>query len=56
MILRAPYERDGALYLGMDVKCGATKPVCDALVEEFMAMNARMAEDMQRSTGEGRKP
>ncbi len=56
MILRAPFERDGAVYLGMDVKCGATKPVCDALVEEFKAMNARMAEDIQRAIGEGRKP
>ncbi|MES2672431.1 MAG: DUF4019 domain-containing protein [Pseudomonadota bacterium] len=56
MILRAPFERDGTVYLGMDVKCGATKPVCDALVEEFMAMNARMAEDMQRSREEDRKP
>lgn len=56
MILRAPFERDGTVYLGMDVKCGATKPVCDALVEEFKTMNARMAEDIQRSIGEGRKP
>lgn len=56
MILRAPFERNGTIYLGMDVMCGATKPVCDALVEEFKAMNARMAEDIQRATGEGRKP
>jgi Protein of unknown function (DUF4019) len=56
MILRAPFERDGTLYLGLDVMCGATKPVCDALVEEFKVINARMAEDMQRSIGEGRKP
>ena len=56
MILRAPYERDGTLYLGMEVKCGATKPVCDALVEEFWAINARVAEKMQDLTGEGRKP
>lgn len=56
MILRVPYERDGMLYLGTDVKCGATKPVCDALAEEFKAMNARMAEDMQRADAEGRKP
>ncbi len=56
MILRAPFERDGTVYLGMDVKCGATKPLCDALVEEFKAMNARMAQDMQRAIGEGRKP
>ena len=55
MILRAPYEQDGTIYLAMDVKCCATKPVCDALVEEFDAMNARMAEDMRRGT-EGRKP
>jgi hypothetical protein len=55
MILRAPYEQDGTIYLAMDVKCGATKPVCDALVEAFKAMNARMAEDMQRGT-EGRNP
>lgn len=56
MILRVPYERDGMLYLGTDVQCGATKPVCDALVEEFKAMNARIAEEMQRDDGEGRKP
>jgi Protein of unknown function (DUF4019) len=56
MILRAPFEREGAVYLGMDVMCGAAKPICDALVEEFKAMNARMTEDMQQSIGEGRKP
>lgn len=56
MILRAPFERDGTLSLGLDVMCSATKPVCDALVEEFKVINARMAEDMSQSTGEGRKP
>lgn len=56
MILRAPFERDGAIYIGMDVKCGATKPVCDALVEEFKAMNARVAEKMQESVDRGRNP
>ncbi len=56
MILRAPFTRDGAVYLGMDVKCGATKPICDALVEEFKAMNARVAKKMQDSIGEGRRP
>lgn len=56
MILRAPFEREGTLYLGLDVMCGATEPVCDALIEEFKVIDARMTEDMPQSIGEGRKP
>lgn len=56
MVLRAPIERDGRIHPGIDVMCGATKSVCDAMVEEFKAMDARVAEQLQQAIAEGRKP
>lgn len=56
MVLRAPIERDGKIVLALDVMCGAAKPTCDALVQDHKSLSARMAEEMQRSIREGRKP
>jgi hypothetical protein len=56
MVLRMPVQRDGNILLSLDVMCGADKPACDALTEEFRALNARMTEDMRRRVDQGRSP
>jgi hypothetical protein len=56
MVLRMPVQRDGEILLSLDVMCGADKPACDALTEEFRALNARMSEQMRRGTDKGRNP
>jgi hypothetical protein len=56
MILRSIFERDGTLYSGLDIKCGADKTACDALAADFRRMNEAFAERVQQSLGEGRKP
>jgi hypothetical protein len=56
MVLRMPVQRDGKILLSLDVMCGADKPACDALTEEFRALNARMTEEIRRGIDKGRSP
>src|SRR5882672_10657895 len=44
VVKRTTYEKDGKVYIGMQVKCGATKDACDALVREFQELNERLKE------------
>jgi len=53
-IKRTPYERDGAIMLGMDVQCGATKAVCDEVVAQFRELNRRVGEDLNKLSDEAK--
>ncbi len=55
-VKRAPFEKDGVIYLGTNVLCQAKKAVCDALVRDFIALNERIEQAMKKRTEENRKP
>lgn len=48
VVKRTAVERDGRISLEMNVLCQAEKAPCDALVQEFQAINARIREQMQQ--------
>jgi hypothetical protein len=47
-VKRAVVKRDGAVYIDMRVKCGASKSTCDAIVQQFQALNAQLSEEMKK--------
>ncbi|WP_073218950.1 DUF4019 domain-containing protein [Massilia sp. CF038] len=51
VIRRAIEQKNGAVYLGMQAKCGAKKNACDKLIAEFTKLNEGIAQSMQSSTG-----
>jgi hypothetical protein len=55
-IKRAPFEKDGAVYLGTNVLCQAKKPVCDALVRDFIELNKRTEAKMKERIENNRSP
>lgn len=55
-VKRAPFEKDGAIYIGMDVKCGADRSTCDRVVEQFREMNARLQSAMQAPAKDAQTP
>lgn len=51
VICRRPEKgADGKLTLNMEVRCGAPQADCDALVDSFKKLNARMIGRMQKSS------
>jgi hypothetical protein len=46
-IKRTLTEVGGAWYLSMQVRCEATKPACNQLVEEFKQLNEQMKRDIR---------
>jgi hypothetical protein len=46
VVWRQVLERDGNLFLGMDVLCGGTKSACDQYVAEFTKINEQMAKEL----------
>jgi hypothetical protein len=47
VVKRAVVEKNGAVFLSMDVKCQASKEACDELVREFTHLNEAMRSSMQ---------
>lgn len=39
-VKRAFIQKDGAVFVKMDVQCGASKAVCDQVVQQFQSLNA----------------
>jgi hypothetical protein len=48
VVRRAIVKEGDDLFVDMDVKCEAAKPACDKLVAEFLAMNDRIRENLNR--------
>lgn len=42
VVRRRIVERDGAMFVDMQVLCRAQRPACDALVQEFQELNRAM--------------
>ncbi len=55
-IKRAPFEKEGMIYLDTNVLCQAKKTVCDALVRDFVALNERVEQQMKERAGKNRNP
>ncbi|WP_162932086.1 DUF4019 domain-containing protein [Solimonas sp. K1W22B-7] len=53
-VKRSVVERDGALHIDMKVQCQAGKEPCDQLVRDFMALNERMKEDLEKRRGQSK--
>ena len=47
IVKREIVEKDGSIHINMSVKCGATKDVCDKLVQQFVALNDKVRQSMQ---------
>ena len=47
VVKRQVIDRDGHLFVAMDVLCQAKKEPCDALVADFNQMNQEMAKELQ---------
>jgi len=45
-VKRTPIERDGHLFMAMDVLCKGSKQACDDVVRRFTAINAQLARDV----------
>jgi len=45
-VKREVVEKDGAIYMETSVRCGAPKPECDKLVQDFIQLNARVQDDV----------
>ncbi|WP_192312345.1 molecular chaperone DnaJ [Pseudoxanthomonas sp. PXM02] len=45
-VKRAVLEKDGGVYLDMQVKCGASKAVCDEVVRQFQQLNDGIRKSM----------
>ena len=41
-VLRHTYEKDGRVFMGMDVKCGNSKGNCDRVVQQFIELNNKI--------------
>jgi hypothetical protein len=47
VVKRQVFEKDGHLFIGMDVLCGGDKPACDELVRDFAKLNEQIAKDAE---------
>lgn len=47
VVKRAIVEKDRTVFVQMDVKCKASKEVCDELVREFMQLNEAIRSSFQ---------
>lgn len=41
-VKRAFIQKDGAVFVKMDVQCGASRAVCDQVLQQFQSLNAGM--------------
>jgi hypothetical protein len=46
-VKREIVEKDGSIHINMTAKCGATKDICDKLVQQFIALNDKVKQSMQ---------
>ena len=46
VVKRQVIERDGHLFIGMDILCGGSKSTCDQYVAEFVKMNEQMTKEL----------
>ncbi len=47
IVKREVVEKDGSIHINMTAKCGATKDICDKLVQQFVALNDKVKQAMQ---------
>jgi hypothetical protein len=47
IVKREIVEKDGSIHINMTAKCGATKDICDKLVQQFIALNDKVKQSMQ---------
>ncbi len=47
IVKREIIEKDGSIHIEMTAKCGATKDVCDELVQQFVALNNKIRQSYQ---------
>ena len=47
VVKRLVIEKDGGLYVAMDALCGASKEVCDQLIQDFQKLNAEMVKEIK---------
>jgi hypothetical protein len=48
VVKRQVIERDGNLFVAMDMVCQSRRDACDALLEEFNKLNQQMAQDLNK--------
>lgn len=48
VVQRKVIEKQGNVFVQMNVMCEASKPACDALVADFNKLNQQMTDDLQR--------
>lgn len=46
-VKRELVERDGVIYIDMDISCGASKGVCDQLARDFIQLNETVTESFK---------
>ncbi len=55
VIKRVPIEKDGQLFIAMDVLCGGSKEACDDVVRRYTAINEKIGRDARaKQTSEHR--
>ena len=47
IVKREVIEKDGSIHLEMTAKCGASKKVCDDLIQQFVALNNNVRQAVQ---------
>jgi hypothetical protein len=45
VVKRVPIEKDGHLFIAMDVLCGGSKEACDSVVRRYTAINEQIGRD-----------
>ena len=48
IVKREIIEIDGSIHIDMSAKCGASKEVCDELIQQFLALNNKISQSMQK--------
>ena len=47
-VKREIVERDGSIYIDTSASCSSTKEICDKLVQDFVDLNNRIVENINR--------
>ena len=47
IVKREIVEKDGSIHIDMTASCGATKEVCDNLIQQFVALNNKVKQSVQ---------
>jgi hypothetical protein len=47
VVKRSVLEKDGSLYIAMDVMCGGSKEACDAVVKNYTTMNEQFRQTIK---------